>query len=96
MIMMSHMTSQSYYEQFLIWLCSPEECPRTTLNSGKFSVNTHIIIIFAWYTYLGSTSRLKKIHVGASNVKVTRSLGNIDPNMAVTPSIKLYQIDIRL
>ena len=57
------------------------------LNFGNFSVNTHIIIIFAWYTYLGNTSRLKTFHVGMTNVKVTRSLGNIDPDMAVTPSI---------
>ena len=87
MIMISHMTSQSYYEQFLIYPCSPEECPRITLNSGNFSVNTQIIIIFAWYTFVRNTSRLKTFHVGASNVKVTRSLGNIDPNMAVTASI---------
>ena len=61
--MMSHMTSQSYYEQLLIYLCSPEECPRSMLNADKLSMNAHIIIIFSWYTYLGNISRLKKFMV---------------------------------
>ena len=57
------------------------------LNSENFSMNTHIIIIFAWYTYLENISRLKTFHGGESNVKVKRSPGDIEPNIAVTPSI---------
>ena len=91
-MMTSQMTSQSYFEQFLIYSCSPEECPRSVLNANNFSIKAHIIIIFAWHTYLGNIARLKKTKkkqcfMVVCQMSRSQGLQATRHNMAVTPSI---------